>query len=53
MKGLIITTAAIAISVASLMSQSGQQPTRRTTVIGLDHSWTSDYHFDKSTNLWM
>ena len=53
MKGLIITSAAIALSVASLMSQAGQEPTRRTTTINIDHSWTSDYHFDKSTNLWM
>ena len=53
MKGLIITAAAIAVSVAGLMSQSQNEPCKSTTVITVDHSWTCDYHFDKSTNLWM
>jgi hypothetical protein len=53
MKGVVITTAVIALSVASLMSQSGQEPSKSSAIYAVDHSWTCDYRFDKSTNLWM
>ena len=52
MKGLIITSAAVAISVAALMSQS-QEPSKSSAIFHIENSWTSDYHFDRSTNLWM
>jgi hypothetical protein len=53
MKGLLITSAVIAFSAASLMSQAGQEPSKSSAFYSVDHSWTCDYRFDKSTNLWM
>jgi hypothetical protein len=52
MKGFIITSAAIAISVAALMSQS-TEPSKSSAIFSVEQSWTADYHFDRSTNLWM
>lgn len=53
MKGLIITSAAVALSVAALMSQAAEEPSKSSAIFAIDHSWTCDYHFDRSTNLWM
>lgn len=53
MKGLLITSAVIALSAASLVSQSGEEPSKSSAFHSVDHSWSCDYRFDKSTNLWM
>jgi hypothetical protein len=53
MKGLIITSAAVALSVAALMSQSADEPSKSSAIFAVDHSWACDYTFDRSTNLWM
>lgn len=52
MKGLLITSAAIAVSVAALMSQS-TEPSKSSAIHHIENSWTCDYKFDRSTNLWM
>lgn len=53
MKGLLITSAAVALGIAGLMSQGNAEPSKSSAIYSVDHTWTSDYHFDRSTNLWM